>query len=166
MMRWIATHLSLGLFILFSSIGFTMAQENEPVPLVSEGEYDLLNFLLLGSDTANSNNSGRTDAIMIVSVNQNVGAVSFLSIPRDLYVYIPDVGMNKINTVYAYGENNTEEGGAELLKATIRHNLGIEIDHYARVNFSDFKRIIDDLGGVEVTADCAIQDWCIKWTAI
>jgi LCP family protein required for cell wall assembly len=131
-----------------------------PVLIIDEGEYDILNFLLLGSDTSNPNNAGRTDALMVVSVNQTASTVSLLSIPRDLYVYIPDIGMNKINTAYAFGENNgVDGGGAALLRDTIRYNLGLEIDHYARIDFANFRRIIDDLGGIEIAVDCAIQDW-------
>ena len=132
----------------------------EPMPMLDEGGYDIVNFLLLGSDTTNPRNAGRTDVLMIVSVNRTAGTVAMMSIPRDLYVYIPGSGMERINTAYGYGENNDVEGdGAGLIAETIRYNLGIEIDHFARVDFNDFRQIIDDLGGVELSVDCAIQDW-------
>lgn len=130
------------------------------MPMLDEGEYEIVNFLLLGSDTTNPRNAGRTDVMMIVSVNRTAGTVAMLSIPRDLYVYIPGSGMERINTAYGYGENNgVEGGGAQLVADTIRYNLGIEIDLYARVDFNDFRQIINDLGGVELSVDCAIQDW-------
>jgi polyisoprenyl-teichoic acid--peptidoglycan teichoic acid transferase len=135
----------------------------EPMPMVDEGEYDIVNFLLLGSDTANSNNAGRTDVLLILSVNRTAGTVSMLSLPRDLYVYIPGYRVYRINAAYGYGENNGYPGGgAQLLIDTIRYNLGLEIDHYARVDFNGFKQVIDDLGGVELSVDCAIQDWRLK----
>ncbi len=135
----------------------------EPMPMVDEGEYDIVNFLLLGSDTANPNNAGRTDVLLILSVNRTAGTVSMLSLPRDLYVYIPGYRVYRINSAYGYGENNGYEGGgAQLLIDTIRYNLGLEIDHYARVDFNGFKQVIDDLGGVELSVDCAIQDWRLK----
>ena len=132
----------------------------EPMPLLNEEGYDIVNFLLLGADTTNSNNAGRTDVLTIVSVNRTANTVSMLSLPRDLYVYIPGYRVQRINTAYGWGEQNTGEGsGPQLLMDTIRYNLGIEIDYYARVDFDGFRQIIDDLGGVRVSVDCAIQDW-------
>lgn len=154
--RWV-----IGLLLLFSlSVLEVQAQEATPeaVQPVETGDGDIVNFLLLGSDTVSSFNAGRTDVIMIVSVNRTAGTVAFLSIPRDLYVYIPGWQMNKINTAYGHGEG-LDSAGAELLKATILFNLGIEIDYYARVDFNGFKALVDNVGGVEISVDCAIEDW-------
>jgi len=133
----------------------------DPMPLVDEGAYDIVNFLLVGSATYNApNNPGLTDTLMIVSVNRTAGTVSLMSVPRDLYVYIPGWRMQKINTAYFHAETSGDSGsGIQLLKDTIRYNLGIEIDYYARVDFNSFMRIIDALGGIDVSVDCAIQDW-------
>ncbi|MDK3161593.1 LCP family protein [Kamptonema cortianum] len=131
-----------------------------PVDLVSEGEWDIVNILLMGSDTTNPRNSGRTDALMLISVNPTAGSVSMLSIPRDLYVYIPGYRVYRINTALGYGEQTLREGrGIELLLETIRYNLGVEVDFWARVDFNGFRQIVDDLGGIEIAVDCAIQDW-------
>jgi len=132
-----------------------------PMPMLDNAGYDIENFLLLGSDTTNPVNAGRTDVMVIVSVNRTAGTVSMLSIPRDLYVYIPGHRVYRINSAYGYGEHDGT-GGFQLLSDTIRYNLGIHIDHYARVDFSDFKNIVDALGGVEISVDCAIQDWRLK----
>lgn len=135
----------------------------EPMPPLDEGDYDIINFLLLGADTTNADNSGRTDVLTIVSVNRTAGTVSMLSLPRDLYVYIPGYRVQRINTAFGWGETNLGEGnGAQLLIDTIRYNLGLEIDYYARVDFDGFHQIIDDLGGVEVSVDCAIEDWRLR----
>jgi LCP family protein required for cell wall assembly len=132
----------------------------EPAALISYGDYDVLNILLIGADTTNPNNSGRTDVLLLISINRTAGTVAMLSLPRDLYVYIPGYRMQRINTAYGYGESNgIEGGGPRLLIETIRYNLGIPIDHYARVDFNGFRRIVDDLGGIEIAVDCAIQDW-------
>jgi len=152
------------LCLMMLSMGMSLAQDAEstpePVAPVSEGDYDILNFLLLGSDTNNQNNSGRTDVILIVSVNRSAGTVSLLSIPRDLYVYIPGWRLHRINTAYGHGESSGYEGGgAQLLADTIEYNLGIHIDFHARVDFEEFKQIIDAVGGIELTVDCTIQDW-------
>lgn len=134
-----------------------------PMPLLDTAGYELENFLLLGSDTTNPRNAGRTDVLLIVSVNRTAGTVSLLSLPRDLYVYIPGYRVYRINTAFGYGEQNIGEGeGPRLLAETILYNLGIPIHHYARVDFNGFRRIVDDLGGVEISVDCAIQDWRLR----
>ncbi|MCC6613528.1 MAG: LCP family protein [Anaerolineae bacterium] len=133
----------------------------EPVPML-QTDGDILNVMLLGSDTDNPRNSGRTDVIVIVSINYSAGTAALLSIPRDFYAYIPEHGMQRINTAYGYGEQVREGGGPELLAETIAYNLGLKVDRYARVDFNGFRRLIDDLGGVEVAVDCAIQDWRLR----
>jgi LCP family protein required for cell wall assembly len=156
------------LFILFLSIvclGVVAAQSDaaipEAVPLVDEGDYDIVNFLLIGSATYNGpNNPGLTDTLILLSVNRTVGTVALVSIPRDLYVYVPGWEMAKINTAYFYGEtNDLGSDGITFLKDTTRYNLGIEVDYYARVDFNGFMQIVDALGGIDVSVDCAIQDW-------
>lgn len=130
----------------------------EPMPLLDTGEYEIENILLLGSDTTNPVNAGRTDVMVILSINKSAGTVSMLSIPRDLYVYIPEHEVGRINTAYGYGQHDGT-GGFERLAETIEYNLGLEIDHYARVDFRDFRNIVDALGSIEIAVDCAIQDW-------
>lgn len=135
----------------------------EPAPLLDEGEYDILNILLLGSDTTNPRNAGRTDVILVVSINRTAQTVAMLSIPRDLYVYIPDHRVYRINSAFGYGQiEGYAGGGAQLLMDTIEYNLGLHIDHYARVDFNDFRQIVNDIGGVEVAVDCALQDWRLR----
>lgn len=135
----------------------------EPMPPVDEGGQDIVNILLMGSATSNPSNPGLSDSLLIVSVNRSAGAVSVVSIPRDLYVYEPDQGMFKINTAYYYGETQARPGGGwGLLLDTIRYNLGLEIDFYARVNFDGFREIIDLIGGIEITVDCTLRDWRLK----
>ncbi|MBL8145614.1 MAG: LCP family protein, partial [Anaerolineae bacterium] len=60
---------------------------------------------------------------------------------------------------YAFGEQDQPGGGPAALIETIRYNLGLSVDYWARVDFADFRQLIDDLGGVEMVVDCAIQDW-------
>jgi LCP family protein required for cell wall assembly len=130
-----------------------------PMPLIDTGTDDIINVLLLGSDTTTSG-AGRTDVMIVVSVNVTQETVSLLSIPRDLYVYIPQNGMNRLNTAYGFGEYQLGEGlGPSTLIDSITYNLGLQIDHYARINFTAFRDIIDSVGGIEVSVDCAIRDW-------
>ena len=130
-------------------------------PIIDEGSYDIVNYVLLGSDTTNANN-GRTDVIVIVSVNRTTDTVALLSIPRDLYVYIPEYGMGRINSAYGYGELTEEGTGFSRLHETIKYNLGLEIDGFARLNFTGFRTLVDSLGGIEVAVDCGIQDWRLR----
>lgn len=135
----------------------------DPMPVIDEGDQDIVNILLIGAATNNPNNPGLTDSLMVVSVNRTAGAVSVVSIPRDLYVLLPGYTMQKINTAYFYGENNLGEGGGfTLLLDAIRYNLGLNIDFYARVDFTGFADIIDTVGGISITVDCVIRDWKLK----
>lgn len=167
-MRRIHTAFTL---IAFFIMGMLNAQEAtptpepvpDPVPVVDEGGYDIINVLLIGLGIENPNNVGLTDALIIVSINRTLNHVSMVSIPRDLYVYVPEFGMNKINTAYYFGETRDGEGeGIPLLEATIRHNLGLEIDYYALVNFVTLGELIDAVGGIDITVDCTIEDWKLK----
>jgi LCP family protein required for cell wall assembly len=85
-----------------------------------------------------------------------------ISVPRDLYVYIPTVGMDRINTAYEYGEMpkyNYPEGGFALLKDTVKYNLGLTINHIAIVDFTGFASIVDTLGGIDVPVFCPYSDY-------
>jgi LCP family protein required for cell wall assembly len=75
-------------------------------------------------------------------------------------VYIPTIGMQRINTAYQSGEvYDYAGGGPGLLRDTIAYNLGIRIDHTAMVEFDGFRRIVDTLGGVDVPVACGYTDW-------
>lgn len=125
-----------------------------------EPVYQLTNILLIGSDQRPGQGDFRTDVLVLVSINHTTGTVNMLSLPRDLYVYIPSVGYDRINTAALWGETyNWEGGGIALLKETIRYNFGISIDFYAMVNFSGFVQIIDELGGVDLVVECALADY-------
>ncbi len=128
-----------------------------PMPLLTDGE--TVTFALLGSDTRGGT-SFRTDTIIIAAVRPKTGQVTLISVPRDLWVYVPNVGMNRINTAYEFGDlYHYPGGGAALLKDTILYNLGMRIDHTALVDFNGFRLIVDTLGGVDVPVACAYTDW-------
>jgi len=86
---------------------------------------------------------GRTDTIILLFADRQSGRASLVSLPRDLLVYQPGLGMDRINTVYS-------TGGAQLLFDTIEYNFGIKPEHYALAHLDDFIRIVDDLGGIDV----------------
>jgi polyisoprenyl-teichoic acid--peptidoglycan teichoic acid transferase len=127
-------------------------------------DYNLMNIVLLGGDDELTGEEvGRTDTMIVVSINKDTGTVSMLSLPRDLFVYVPtEEGlMRRLNTVFGIGESLGWEpnGGFGLLRDTLYYNFGINVQYYARVNFSGFQEIIDTLGGVPVAVDCAYQDY-------
>lgn len=129
------------------------------VPLM-EDDPDIVNIALLGSDTTQGNGIGRTDVMILVSVNKRENTAAMWHLPRDLFVYIPNHTMDRLNLAFAYGARNTYPGsGWDLFKETILYNFGIELDFYARVNFDDFMTIVEELGGVNISVDCAITDW-------
>jgi LCP family protein required for cell wall assembly len=130
-----------------------------PVP-VPEG---VVNIMLLGSDRREDDGGYRTDTIIIVSINRKAGTVNMLSLPRDLYVYIPGWTMNRINAADARGASvGWKGGGPGLLKETLLYNFGITVHYYARVDFTSFQKIVDVIGGIDVPVDCAIQSWMLK----
>jgi LCP family protein required for cell wall assembly len=117
---------------------------------VSQPE-NVINVLLLGSDQADIGRAGRTDTIVIAAIHPETPSVSLLSIPRDFYAWMPGHGFGKINTAVS-------RGGPALMKATIRHNFGVDVDYYARVGFDSFVKIVDTLGGVTVAVECPLHD--------
>jgi polyisoprenyl-teichoic acid--peptidoglycan teichoic acid transferase len=120
---------------------------------------ETVNFLLIGSDRR-PGGSFRTDTMVIAILRPNEGQVSLISIPRDLWVYIPGWENQRINTAYQHGVLvDYPGGGAGLLKETIQYNLGIRIDHTALVEFDGFRQIVDTLGGVDVPVSCPYTDW-------
>lgn len=105
---------------------------------------NVINILLIGSDTSSSTRA-RSDSMILLSINKNNNTLYLTSFMRDLYVQIPGgYSDNRINASYRFG-------GASLLDATIKQNFGITVDGNVEVNFTQFAKIIDILGGVDVT---------------
>jgi LCP family protein required for cell wall assembly len=110
-------------------------------------------ILLLGSDHRPWwGNSYRTDTIIVAFLNPEKGTVSLVSFPRDLYVTIPGHGQDRINTAWG-------RGGYKKLSATLEYNFGIKVDHYVLIDFGNFKRIIDGLGGLDVEVGERVSDY-------
>lgn len=106
---------------------------------------DVVNVLLIGTD-ARGEERGRSDTIMIASLNKQSRQIILTSILRDVYVEIPGKGYNRINAAYAYG-------GPPLLLDTIEANFKIKIEKYAYTNFYDYIDIVDAMGGVTIMLD-------------
>lgn len=126
-------------------------------PVVLEEQDDLvndsmvLNVLLIGSDSMSVGDGGRSDSMILLSLDARHKKIKLTSLMRDLWVTIPGHGQDRLNASYAFG-------GPQLTIETIARNFGILVDRYAVVDFEGFLKIIDILGGVdlELTADeCA-----------
>ena len=103
----------------------------------------ITNIALFGLDSRNHDYEGRSDAIMVASVNGKTGKIKLVSIARDTYVNVPGYGETKINHAYAYG-------GAELAIQTINENFNLDITDYAAVNFDSLADVIDAMGGIDL----------------
>ena len=102
----------------------------------------VLNVMLFGEDNSDGDEHGRTDTMIMMSIDNWHKKLKLTSFQRDTYVYIPGYGQNKINAAYTYG-------GPKLTIETIETNFGIKIDRYAVVDFDSFIEIIDTLGGID-----------------
>lgn len=105
---------------------------------------DVLNVLLIGSDTRKVGQGGRSDAMILVSINKKNQHIAVTSILRDIYLKIPGYKQsNRINAAYAYG-------GASLLMDTIEQNFKISVDKYVAIDFFAFIDMVDAVGGVKL----------------
>lgn len=105
-------------------------------------EKDSLNVLLLGVDER-PGDGGRSDTMILLSLNPHTDSMIMMSIPRDTYVNIPGYGMDKINHAYAFG-------GVALSVQTVEEAFDLPVHLYARVNMEGFQQGIDAIGGVTI----------------
>ena len=105
---------------------------------------NITNIALFGVDSPDDKNeNGRSDSIMILTIDNVHNKLKLTSIMRDSYVNISNHGMDKINHAYSFG-------GPELAINTLNSNFDLNINDYAMVNFSTLPEIIDKLGGVDI----------------
>jgi LCP family protein required for cell wall assembly len=119
-----------------------------------------LNVLVLGSDTrdpgsTNAEDPARSDTMMLLHVDADHQHAYVISIPRDMWVHVPAAPdgngdtMAKINAAYAWG-------GTPLAVQTVEEFTGVRIDHVVLVDFGGFQKVIDAMGGVDLTVDQTI----------
>lgn len=126
-----------------------------PVPVAQ----DAINIAVLGSDQRPDWSEWHTDVVQVVSVQRDRGVVSVISIPRDIYLYIPGFWMSRINFADLYGEiYGYEGGGPTLIRDTLLYNLGIRVDYYVRTNFDGLIGIVDTVGGIDIPVHCRLSD--------
>lgn len=127
----------------------SQAPEVTQVPLMDDD--DIINILLLGEENMWGDvNGGRTDAIILVSINRNGGPLKVVSFLRDMFVEIPGYKPAKLNEVYSLRGSGTTTGARKVME-TLEYNFGVDIDSYVKVGFDGFENIIDQLGGIEIT---------------
>lgn len=127
----------------------------QPVPVAA----GVINIAVLGSDQREDWSEWHTDVVQIVSIQRDRGTVSVISVPRDIYLYIPTLWMSRINFADFYGEKyNYKGGGPALVRDTLLYNLGIRVDYFARTNFDGLIGIVDTIGGVNIPVHCPLSD--------
>ncbi|GAP62627.1 hypothetical protein ARMA_1050 [Ardenticatena maritima] len=111
-----------------------------------------VHVLVLGIDQRPGENGPfRTDTMLLVRFNPATRRIALLSIPRDLWVDIPTVGENRINTAHFFG-------GPDLARQTVQQTLGVAVHYYVVVNFDGFTQIIDAMGGIDVDVPETLHD--------
>jgi polyisoprenyl-teichoic acid--peptidoglycan teichoic acid transferase len=126
-----------------------------PIPPAMEGlalDDEILVWVLLGSDTEPPF-SGQIQAIHLLFINPRFSKASLVSIPGDLYVYIPGYTMQRLNIAYAVG-------GIETLRMTLAYNFGVVPSRFVLAHPGDFQWLVDDLNGIEVTVFFPIPHAC------
>jgi polyisoprenyl-teichoic acid--peptidoglycan teichoic acid transferase len=123
-----------------------------PMPVIDQPA-SVVNIVIIGTDSRVSQGIARSDTLMVASLDKANGTVTLISIPRDLYVYIPGWRVDRINTADVHGRQ-------ELVETTILYNFGLRTDHYIRVQFSGFTQVIDTLGGIDVQVTGYLNDTC------
>lgn len=109
-------------------------------PLQEDG---VVNILLIGNDSRQNGEDGRSDAMILLSVSSKTKTIYMTSLLRDMYVDIPGHDGNRLNAAYSFG-------GAELLMETVEQNLDIPVNRYVQVNFEAFANLVDAVGGVDL----------------
>ncbi len=151
MLRGIAA-LAAGVFLLYSAVALLLIGRLEKLPkadrTVTSGALEesyVRSILLIGTDARDvTTEKGRSDSMILVSLNSRTDTMYLTSFMRDAYVEIPGHGNAKLNAAYSFG-------GAELLMDTLELNYGVSIDDYLCVSFVGFAGVIDAFGGVEIT---------------
>ena len=138
-------------FGIYSAIALLLISKLEKIPkgerTITSGTLDagyVQSILLIGTDARDiTTERGRSDTILLLSLNSRTQKIYLTSFMRDAYVEIPNYGNHKLNAAYSFG-------GAELLMDTLELNYDISIDDYLCVSFMGFAKIIDAFGGVEI----------------
>ncbi len=137
-----------------------------------KGEGDgRINILILGTGGPGHDGGDLTDTIMLASIDPVNNTTSLLSIPRDLWVKIPDDGYQKLNAAYFYGMANSKaknkdqviRDGLQKLDDTLAPILGVTIHYHTIIDFQAFRQSVDTVGGIDVNVPEDLYDPTIAW---
>jgi polyisoprenyl-teichoic acid--peptidoglycan teichoic acid transferase len=118
------------------------------------------NVLLLGTDDSPERGAvGRTDTIILTTVVPTRLYIGMLSIPRDLWVNVPGVGEQRINTAYFFAEATENGTGPQAAMQTIGDNFGIPVHYYALIHMYGLVAAVDALDGVNIRLDTPTGGW-------
>ena len=138
-------------FVLAAAAGAYFAQSSLLDRSKAEQKEELLTakdkatIMIMGVDER-AGDVGRSDTLMVATIDPAKNEAALLSIPRDTRVAIPKNGYDKINAAYAYG-------GEKLTQRTVEDLLGIRIDHYIIINTRAFQKIVDAIGGIDINVE-------------
>ena len=114
---------------------------------------DKSTIMIMGVDTR-EDDVGRSDTLMLATIDPKKDQAALLSIPRDTRVKIKGHGFDKINAAYAFGSaKGGVLGGEKLAQDTVENFLGVNVDHYIVINTHAFQKIIDALGGIDINVE-------------
>lgn len=118
----------------------------------SEENFSILFIGVDDSEVRDYNSGSRSDALMLATFNKKAKSVKLLSIPRDSYVYVPELDKkDKITHAHA-------NGGVKSTIETVEGFLDIPVDYYVKMNFNAFIDVVDTLGGIEVEVPYALSE--------
>lgn len=149
--NWLPIVLLVLAFIVAAAAGALFASsslfDEKPVAKKTEmmASGDKTVVMLMGVDEREGD-VGRSDTLMIATLDPKKKKAAILSIPRDTRVKIQGHGFDKINAAYAYG-------GHKLTQSTVENLLGVEMEHYVLINVNAFTKIIDAIGGVDINVE-------------
>ncbi len=152
-----STLIIIGLILI--GVIFIFIFFNEKVIQIIDNSYikdnpNRINILIMGIRGINDQNGGLlADSIILASVDKLKGRLAIFSIPRDLYIKMPHKNYKqKINFAYALGYKEKKDG-LEYAKDAISYVTGVEIDYAVAIDFDGFIKLIDILGGIDITLD-------------
>lgn len=136
------------------------AEANSDLPQVPVWQRtERVNLLLLGADKRPDETVYRTDTHIVLTLDPATKSAGMLSIPRDFWMPIPGYGENRINQAFVLGEvKKYPGGGPALAMRTVQEFLGVPIHGYILVDFEGFRKLIDQIGGIDVLVEKPIDD--------
>ncbi len=126
--------------------------------IISGQQEDRINILLLGIGGSGHDGPYLSDTNIILSIKPSTNEVAMVSIPRDLAVKINNHGVRKINNADAFGEAEQAGSGGEYTRKIFQDTFNISIPYYTRVDFTAFKDLIDDVGGITIDVERSFVD--------